>query len=315
MKYVIPLALASLISGCVSFEPLEVESYKKFKASEKTCSTEVCKAREYAAEVSHEYKSVLRKHFKSNSDYDSWILNLATVGIGAEVSNLHSDVLKTSVIGIGYQSARKTYDSIPFQLRVYTVAMKAAQCVYDESEVLQKGASDLSKIKDIVSDLDQSLSALDGNPSLSDQMIKAEFPFLIDYATVREKITHARDMANQARDTIDGAEKTISKAVQKIDNDVLEAFTDQLPNIDEIKNQLREQALAELKQEEQGTVTETHGAEHTFAAPLVGGAAPPYAALEGPIKDALNSINDLAQLRVNRLFAAENSVKGCVSGS
>lgn len=312
MKTLYLILLTSLVTGCVSFKPIKIESIQNFTETS-ACGaavTDICKARLYASKISQEYKSAVLENYDKNNDFDSWILNLVTIGVGAEVANLHSDVVKTAVVGLGYQSARKTYRSIPFQMQIYTNAIMATQCVYDNSLRLEEGFSELDNIQTIISTLDQSISVLGTDTSLTDQLISTHFKELGSYEQVKTKLTRALDLANQSYDSLDSADNEVVQAIQRIDITILKRFNGQLPDINEISTQIRTQITENIKLEEGGDVSELPSSNVQNL--VIAAAAPlPYAHLQQPLAEALLAMNELSGMRVERYISDLNLVKAC----
>ncbi|MEJ6498161.1 hypothetical protein [Pseudoalteromonas lipolytica] len=312
MKTLYLIALTSLITGCVSFKPVEIESIQKFSDTS-DCGdpvTDICKARLYASSISQKYKSTVLDNYGKNNEFDSWILNLVTIGVGAEVADLHSDVVKSAAVGLGYQSARKTYRSIPFQMQIYTNAITAAQCVYDNSRRLEDGFSKLDKIQLIISALDQSISILDVDTSLTNQLINNHFKELGSYDLIKTKLTRALDLANQSFNSLDSADVEVVQAIQRIDITILKRFNGQLPDISEISSQIRAQITENIKLDEGGDVSELPS-WNVQNLVLAGATPPPYAHLKKPLADALLAMNELSKMRVERYISDLNLVKAC----
>lgn len=312
MKTLYLIVLTSLVTGCVSFKPVEIKSIQNFSEIH-ACGnsvTDICKARLYASSVSQQYKNAVLENYDKNNEFDSWILNLVTIGVGAEIANIHSDVVKTAAVGLGYQSARKTYRSIPFQMQIYTSAITAAQCVYDNSRRLEEGFSELDNIQTIISKLDQSISILDVDTSLTNQLINTHFKELGSYDQVKAKLTRALDLANQSYDSLDSADTEVVQAIQRIDITILRRFNGQLPDINEISSQIRAQITENIKLEEGGDVSELPSSN--VQSLVIAAATPfPYAHLQMPLADALLAMNELSRMRVERYISDLNLVKTC----
>jgi hypothetical protein len=312
MKIVLPMLIVFTFSGCVSFKPLEIDNYKSYidKSGCSSPASEICIARNYASSTSLKYRTQVINTYKDNEDYDTWILNLFTLGIGAEVANLHSDVLKSAAISLGYQSARKTYQSIPFQLQVYTNAITAAQCVYDNSSRLSTGYSFISELEDIHSDLSKSIAIFDSNVALLNQLIDLHLKDLGSYETLRPKLVRARELASKSSESLSTSASTVVQAIQRIDITILKRFNGQLPDITEISAQLRKQISENIELEERGTVSELPQ-ESTNKLSLDKASPPVYSFLQPHLNDALNSINKLSRMRVERYITDANLVKAC----
>lgn len=309
MKTLSLIGLTLLITGCVSFKPVVIESIQNFSATS-ACGnpvTDICKARLYASTAAQKYKSAVLENYDKNNNFDSWILNLVTIGIGAEVADLHSDVVKTAAVGLGYQSARKTYRSIPFQMQIYTNAITAAQCVYDNSLRLEEGFSELNKIQTIISTLDQSINVLSADTSLTNQFITTYFKELGSYKQVELKLLRAFDLAKKSYDSLDSADNEVVQAIQRIDITVLKRFNGQLPDINEISSQIRGQITENIKLEDGGGVSELPS--RNVQSLILEAAAPDH--LQQPLSAALLAMNDLSVMRVERYISDLNLVKAC----
>ena len=313
MKVLSIVTLITMLLGCVSFKPVDIGDLNGVSdtSSCETPITDICKARLFALESAIKYKNSVLENYDKNNAYDSWILNLVTLGIGAEVSSLHSDVVKTAAMGLGYQTARKTYRSIPFQLQLYTNAITSAQCVYDNSSRLQDGYADLAKIKQLATTLNMSLNALNFNPTLTNQLISTDLIDLGNYGNVKPKLERALELANQSSDVVEASGSTVVQTLQKIDITVLKRFNGQLPDINEISSQLREQIAANLELEEKGNVDQLSVQSiQKLVAPL---SPPPYSHLKKPLADAINAMNSLSSMRVERYISDANLVKACAA--
>ncbi|MDH7943439.1 hypothetical protein QGM61_06370 [Pseudohongiella sp. SYSU M77423] len=309
MKILIACFLALFTSACVSFKPVELGSVQSITDTSAcgTPVTDICKARLYASEATQQYKTAVMTNYDKNNEFDSWILNLVTLGIGAEVAELHSDVLKTSAMGLGYQSARKTYRSIPFQLQIYTSAISASQCVFDNSERLEEGFSDFQTIQSIASQLNQSKNILDTNQSAINQIISDHYEELGSYSQVAAKLDRALDLAERSLEALETADNEVVKSIQRIEVTILQRFNGQLPDIDTITTQLRTQIAENIELEEGGKVSETPAGN----VPLLGLADSLDARLQQQLETALAAMNALASLRVERYLSDLNLVKAC----
>ena len=309
MKILTVFFLALFTTACVSFKPVELGGVQSITDTSScgTPVTDICKARLYASGASQQYKTAVLENYDKNNEYDSWILNLVTLGIGAEVAELHSDVLKTSAMGLGYQSARKTYRSIPFQLQIYTSAISATRCVYDNSQRLEEGFLNLQNIQSIVSQLNQSKDLLDANRSAVDQIIATHYAELGSYSQLEPKLSRALDLGERSLESLETADNEVVKAIQRIEITILQRFNGQLPDIDTITTQLRTQIAENIELEEGGKVSETPAGN----VPLLGLADSLDARLQQQLETALAAMNALASLRVERYLSDLNLVKAC----
>jgi hypothetical protein len=311
MKQLMILLTALITSGCVSFTPLELSNYKPTENSIGCDNNSTCKARNYASKVSEDYRSQVMKTYKDNNEYDSWILNLVTLGIGAEVSNVHSDVLKTAAITLGYQSSRKTYQSIPFQLQIYTNAITSTQCIYDNSKRLASGFKNKSKIDKIYKTLVLHRNTFNNNRALMDSMITTEALELVNYGTFKVSLDRAIDLSVKSFDVLDNSESTIVRSIQKVDITILKRFNGQLPDINEIANQLRQKISENIELEERGGVPSVSDTGVKAAALKKTKTA--YYDLIKPLNEAIDLINALVELRVERYIKDANLVEACAT--
>ncbi|HBN16280.1 MAG: hypothetical protein CMQ46_03365 [Gammaproteobacteria bacterium] len=308
MKILTVCFLALFTSACVSFKPVELGSVQSITDTSScgTPVTDICKARLYASNASQKYKTAVLENYDKNNEFDSWILNLVTLGIGAEVAELHSDVLKTSAMGLGYQSARKTYRNIPFQLQIYTSAISATQCVYDNSERLEDGISDFQTIQSIASQLNQSKNILDTNQSAINQIISDHYEELGSYSQVEAKLGRALDLAERSLEALETADNEVVKAIQRIEITILQRFNGQLPDIDTITAQLRTQIAENIELEEGGNVSETPAGNVPFVAD-----GSLDSRLQQQLGNGLAAMNALSSMRVERYISDLNLVKAC----
>lgn len=251
MKILLTLTFTLLTTGCLNFKPVKIESYSAFTNAPKTtkdCSkasqTSMCNPRAYANTVADAYKNKLNKLYRQNNRHDSYLLNLVTLGVGAGLANAHVDVVESAALGIGYVTAQKNYNSVAFQLEVYTNAMFAAQCVHSKSWRLDEGHGQLEKISTNIALIEESLSFLKEKSADTETYIENKAKYLISFESLSKKLNTTIAQAKITQSKLEDAPSLITDTIQLIEKKVYNLFRGNLPNIASITAQL-EQGIRE----------------------------------------------------------------------
>ncbi|MCY7297239.1 hypothetical protein [Alteromonas sp. a30] len=291
------------LTGCVSYQPVKLVEFTYNPAG----PTDVKDARAYALKAAQSYKQHILENYSGNNKYDSWILNFVALGAAAEIGNMHSDVFKTLALGLGYQTARKTYQDIPHQLETYTNAMRAAQCVFNQSARLPEASTLIGNLNDIKADIGKAIYLLElGGKDTNDYVAQA-FPDPESYQKFKTSLNEALTLATQAHDKFELAGEHILITIQEIDNNAIQRFNGKLPDISAISQKLQNIAASNMQLENSKLPpqnADTSAAQSLRAAAADGSTA-------AVLQSALLAVHELSSLDVNRYLTDLNNISSC----
>ncbi|HJS15898.1 MAG TPA: hypothetical protein VJ795_12560, partial [Rheinheimera sp.] len=155
LKSLVILISLFAIYSCASFKPIVMANYDKknytgtdpTKCSGKFPQQDICSARKFTFDTTKKYKDEILKAYGETNNYDNGILGAVTLGIAARLASAHTDVFNALAVGLGYQTAVKTYNNESFKLQLYSNVIRATQCVYNNSSRLEAEASTADTIK------------------------------------------------------------------------------------------------------------------------------------------------------------------------